>query len=167
MTDATQGRGRPAKPGKTTFNFRISADLRQMLVAAAAKSGLSLTEEAELRLKRDFAWEAAKGDIEELKRQALVWADAARVKAIREAGVQILREIDGNPKRVILDLETLLAEADGIARGLRSGFEPEAPPAQAASQQRAGDTNPWQRELKGRKVTIRKKGVGVVVSGAK
>jgi hypothetical protein len=199
MTDAKQGRGRPAKPGKTTFNFRISADLRQMLVAAATKSGLSLTEEAELRLRRDFGWEAAKGDIEELKRQALVWADASRAKAIRDAGLQILREIEGNPKRVIVDLETLLAEADGIARGYRAGWEPEHHSADdrpltkeeadrvlaqideigrrtKATKERlaaedaaaaAADTNPWRREMKGRKVTVQKKSGGLVVSRSK
>jgi TraY domain-containing protein len=130
MTDAKQaGRGRPRKPGKTPFNFRMSEDLRQMLVTSAEKSGLSLTEEAELRLRRDFGWEASKRDIEEIRRRILASQDANFASALRAAGLQILREIEGRPTRVIVDLETLLAEADGIARGLRSGWvDPNAPP---------------------------------------
>src|SRR6187549_3916127 len=57
-----------------------------------------------------------------MAREASAWQDASRVNAIRAAGLTILREIEGRPTRVIVDLETLLAEADGIARGLRSGF---------------------------------------------
>jgi hypothetical protein len=85
--------------------------------------------EIEFRIGRDFGWEATKQSIEEIERRAASWEDASRVKAIRAAGLTILREIEGRPTRVIVDLETLLAEADGIVRGLRSGFiDDKAPP---------------------------------------
>ena len=137
MTDAKQAkRGRPSKPGKVAFNFRMSADLRERLAESAEKSGLSLTEEAERRLRRDFGWEATKQDIEEMKQRAATWEDAARIKALRLAGYQILREIEAKPQRLILDIETLLAEADGIARGSQSGFvDPKAPPTASARSQ--------------------------------
>ena len=126
-------RGRPRKPGKVVFNFRMPSDLRQRLIESAHKAGHSSTEEAELRLRRDFGWEETKNEIEEIKQRALAWESAARIKAIRLAGLQILREVDGRPTRVIVDVESLLAEADGIARGSRSGFvDPHAPPAVSA-----------------------------------
>jgi hypothetical protein len=115
--------GRPSKGKRGTFTFRVSAELRDKLEAAAAFHGRSVSEEIEFCL-------GLYQDIEEAKRQALAWSDTSRANAIRAAGLQILREIDGKPTRAIVDLETLLAEADGIARGLRSGFEdPKAPPA--------------------------------------
>ena len=144
MTDdlPKRGPGRPKVYGKRqNFVFRVTEETKQRLIDSATRNGRSLSEEIEFRVNRDLGWEATKQDIEEIKREALVWADAGRVKAIREAGVQILREIEGTPKRVILDLETLLAEADGIARGYRAGFEPateedaaeEAPPPKKAA----------------------------------
>jgi len=134
MADTKQGRGRPRKPGKSAFNFRMSEDLRRMLEASAEKSGLSLTEEAERRLRRDYGWEAAKGDIEEMKLDAAKWRDSAWLNALRFVGFQILRETDGRPTRLVVDLQSLLSEADGIARGMRSGFvDPKAPPLDAAS----------------------------------
>ena len=195
MTDAKQaGRGRPRKPGKTPFNFRMSEDLRQMLVTSAEKSGLSLTEEAELRLRRDFGWEASKQDIEEIKRRVLASQDANYASALRAAGLQILREIEGRPTRVIVDLETLLAEADGIARGLRAGWvDPKAPPTisplrtmteeddgralakidELKRSVEAADTNPWRqfareegrKGRKGRKFTIGERGTPVPRGG--
>ena len=126
-----RGRGRPPKYGKRrNFNFRLSEEVRQHLIESAARTGRSLSEELEFRVTRDIGWESAKHDIEELKRRAGLWEDASRVKAIRAAGLTILREIEGRPTRVILDLETLLAEADGLVHGLRSGFiDEKAPPA--------------------------------------
>ena len=131
MTDVRQfKRGRPRTPAKRAFNFRIRDDLRQRLIESAEKAGRSLTEEAEFRLNRDFGWEATKGDIDQMKIEAAKWGEAARVKAIRAAGLTILREIDGKPTRAVVELERLLAEADGIARGLLGvGFvDDKAPP---------------------------------------
>jgi hypothetical protein len=123
-------RGRPAKFGpRRNFNFRLSEKLHERLTDSAAKEGRSLSEELEMRINRDFAWEDAKGEIETMTVQAAAALDAARVQAIRAAGLTILREITGKPTRVILDLETLLAEADGIARGLRSGFVDDKAPS--------------------------------------
>jgi hypothetical protein len=133
MTDKTQPkRGRPRMPTNTkrAFNFRIRDDLRQRLTESAERAGRSLTEETEFRLNRDFAWEAAKGDIEQMVREAAKELEASRIKAIRAAGLTILREIDGKPTRAVVELERLLAEADGIARGMfGSGWvDDKAPP---------------------------------------
>jgi hypothetical protein len=115
-------RGRPSKDKRGTFTFRVSAKLREKLEAAAASNRRSVSEEIEYYLGRYL-------DIEEAHRQAVAWANTSRASAIRAAGLQILREVDGRPTRVIVDLETLLAEADGIARGLRDGFIDDNAPA--------------------------------------
>ena len=123
MTDAKKAsRGRPRKPGKTPFNFRMSESLRQRLSESAEQAGLSLTEEAELRLNRDFAWEASKQDIEAMKRDAAKLRDTEHLIALRLAGFQILRELDGRPTRVVVDLQSLLAEADGILARVAGRF---------------------------------------------
>jgi hypothetical protein len=130
-----RGRGRPRVYGKRqNFNFRLTDEKRQLLIESSLKNGRSLSEEIEFRLGRDFGWEATQNDIEEIKRRAVAWEDASRVKAIRAAGLTILREIDGRPTRAVVDIETLLAEADGIAHGLRPGFvDAKAPPAVSVS----------------------------------
>ena len=141
MTDAKAKRGRPRKPGKRPFNFRMGDALRQRLAESAERAGHSLTEEAEFRLNRDFAWEATKQDIDEMKRNAAAWHDADHLNALRLAGYQILREIDGRPSRVIIDLQSLLAEADGMARGLRPGFIDDNAPASSPSATRTPEEN--------------------------
>jgi hypothetical protein len=108
----------------------VRDQLRERLEKAAAASGRSVSEEIEHRLNRDFGWEATKGDIDHMRERAAAWEDASRIKAIRAAGLTILREIDGRPTRAVVELERLLAEADGIARGLLgTGFvDDKAPP---------------------------------------
>jgi hypothetical protein len=124
-----RGRGRPPKYGKRrNFNFRLSEKAREALIRSAEKAERSLSEELEFRVNRDLGWEKGKGDIEEMRARTAAWQSAAMVNAIRAAGLAILREIDAKPTRVIIDLETLLAEADGIARGLRAGFIDEKSP---------------------------------------
>jgi hypothetical protein len=119
-----------AQRKRNNLTFRTRDELRERLEKAAAASGRSVSEEIEYRLNRDFGWEATKGDITEMLAQARAQQSAARVHALRAAGLMILRDIEARPTRVIVDLETLLAEADGIARGLRPGFiEEKAPPA--------------------------------------
>ena len=119
MSDSAKKKvGRPSKGKRGDITFRVSAELREKLEAAAVFNERSVSEEIEFRINRDFGWEATKQDIEEMKRRALVWEDASKAKAIRAAGLTILREIEGRPTRVIVDLETLLAEADGLMRGL-------------------------------------------------
>ena len=116
MSDSAKKKvGRPSKGKRGTFTFRVSAELREKLEASAVFHARSVSEEIEFCL-------GLYQDIEKANREARAWADTSRANAIRAAGLQILREIDGRPTRVIVDLETLLAEADGIARGLRSGF---------------------------------------------
>jgi hypothetical protein len=107
----------------------VRDQLRERLEQAAQASGRSISEEIEFRLQRDFGWQETRGGIEQMLAQARAERSAARVHALRAAGLQILREIEARPTRVIIDLETLLAEADGIARGLRPGFIDEKAPA--------------------------------------
>jgi hypothetical protein len=125
MTDEQpkRGPGRPRVYGKRqNFNFRITDDTKARLIENAARNGRSLSEEIEHCLSRYHDIEEAYHDIQEARRQAVAWANTSRAQAIRAAGLQILREIDGKPTRATVDLETLLAEADGMARGLRDGF---------------------------------------------
>lgn len=117
----------------------MSDELRQRLIESAENAGRSLTEEAELRLNRDFAWEATKQDIDEMKRNATAWRDADHINVLRLVGYQILRETDGRPTRVIVDLQSLLAEADGIARGLRSGFVGDSTPPPPTTERSADE----------------------------
>jgi hypothetical protein len=112
----------------------VRDQLRERLEKAALASSRSISEEIEFRLTRDFGWEATKGDIDAMRAEAVARRSAEYVQALRAAGLMILREIEGRPRRVVIDIETLLAEADGIARGLRGGFEervPSAPPTEA------------------------------------
>ena len=99
--------GRPPLPdserkGGANLTFRARAGLRERLAAEAAKSGRSMSEEIEFRLNRDLHW----------------GQEAARIQAIRQAGLQIVRDVGGGVT-VNVNPEMLLAEADGI---LRSGF---------------------------------------------
>jgi hypothetical protein len=130
MSDVAKKKvGRPSKGKLGTFTFRVRADLREKLEAAAAANARSVSEEIEFRLNRDFGWEDAKGDIDAIRRRMLAAEDATYVSKMRAAGLQILREFEGKPSRVIVDYDTLIAEADGIARDFRSGWvDPNAPP---------------------------------------
>jgi hypothetical protein len=135
------GQPKPAAQRKrNNLTFRVRDQLRERLEKAAAANDRSISEEIEHRLNRDFGWEATKSDIDEMLAQARAERSTARVYALRAAGLQILREIEGRPTRVVIDLETLLAEADGIARGLRSGFvDDKAPSPPAAPRPRTAE----------------------------
>jgi hypothetical protein len=141
MTDQDQPpkrpRGRPPKyagQGKRqNFSFRITEKMRERLIQSVKESGRSLSEEIEFRLDRDLNWEDTKGDINKMLAEATAIRSAARVQALRAAALIILRETEGRPTRVIVDLETLFAEADGIARAMGAGFVAgESPPVPAA-----------------------------------
>src|SRR5262245_7783437 len=129
--------GPPAKYGRRpTLTVRLQLPLYRTIKESAAAHGKSISEEIESRLETLADLETARRELEQMRAvttkeyaaAASVLKDAgevrsaARVQALRAAGLVILREIEGRPSRVILDIETLLAEADGIARGLRSGF---------------------------------------------
>src|SRR5215472_8749222 len=113
MTDQDQPpkrlRGRPPKyagEGKRqNFSFRITPDMRERLIAAVKQSGRSLSEEVEFRLNRDLNWEQTKGDIHKMFAEAAAIRSAAHVQALRAAGLMILRDIEGRPTRVVVDLE--------------------------------------------------------------
>jgi hypothetical protein len=126
-----------AQRKRNNLTFRTRDELRQRLETAAAVSGRSISEEIEYRLNRDFNWEATKGDVDKVRAEAAAIRSTAYVQALRLAGLTILRDIEARPRRVVIDLETLLAEADGIARGLRSGFVDEkAPPPRTPAELR-------------------------------
>lgn len=135
MTDK-QKRGRPFKPGKTVFNFRMAKDLRQVLSENAEKSGRSMTEEAEILMQHGLQWQAARQELEQLKRDALKWRDAEFLNVLRLVGYQILRETDGRPTRLVVDIQSLLAEANGLAHGLDSFIRPSSAKVRTAEEER-------------------------------
>jgi hypothetical protein len=113
--------GRPPKSSERRtdmITFRVRGSLGDQLRKTAAKSNRSLSDEIEYRLNRDFAWEAAKGDIDKMLAEAKAARNAAHIQALRAAGFQVVREAGGKIT-VNVSPELLLAEADGI---LRSGF---------------------------------------------
>jgi hypothetical protein len=121
--------GPPARYGyRPTLTIRLQEPLYEDNKAAALAHGKSLSEEIEDRLQTVADLETAKRQLEDMRenttkmhamaasvlRDAHAARSAARVEALRKAGYQIIREIDGTPRRVIVDLDTLLAEADGV-----------------------------------------------------
>src|SRR5262245_23187956 len=122
--------GRPRLYGKrTNFTFRIHDEVKQRLAAAAATAGKSLSEQAEYAVNIYFEFENTRAALDQAKAEAQAQVSAARVTALRLAGLLILRETEGRPRRVVVDLESLIAEADGLLHGLRSGFVgDQAPP---------------------------------------
>jgi hypothetical protein len=123
--------GPPARYGyRPTLTIRLQEPLYRTIKKTAAEHGKSISEEIEDRLGTIADSETARAEMTKMLAEAKAVLDAARVQALRVAGLMILREIEGRPTRVIVDLETLLAEADGVARAMRSGFFPgESPPA--------------------------------------
>ena len=111
----------PQERKRNNLTFRARDRLKADLEAAAVKSGRSVSEEIEFRLTRDISWEATREDIQRLLVEAKAIRQAARIQAIRDAGLRVIREhgIDGVNVVVQISAEMLLAEADGI---LRSGF---------------------------------------------
>jgi hypothetical protein len=144
-------RGPPARYGyRPTLTVRLQIPLYERIKEAAAAHGKSLSEEIEDRLGLLMDTEFAQRDLEQTRRiaakehamaagllanaaaertAARAERTAARVQLVRAAGLVVLREAEGRPSRVVVEFETLMAEADGIARALRSGFvDPENPP---------------------------------------
>jgi hypothetical protein len=129
--------GPPARYGRRpTLTVRLQEPLYRAIKQSAAAHGKSLSEEIEDRLGTCLDLETASRQLEQMRAStdkmhamaASVLRDAAtvrsteRVLALKLAGYQILRETEGRPTRLVVDFETLVSEADGIARGLRSGF---------------------------------------------
>lgn len=110
------GQPKPASQRKrNNLTFRVRDQLRADLVAAAADSGRSVSQEIEFRLGRDFAWQAGKQSIDQLVAEAKANLDASRIQAIRKAGFQIVREA-GGAVTVNISPAALLGEAaSGIA----------------------------------------------------
>ena len=117
-----------------TFSLEaIKADTDKMHAEAKA----TLTEAKATLAEAEATAKATLTEAEATAKATLAEAkaalDATRVQTVRLAALYILREIEGRPNRVIIDLETLLAEADGIARGLRPGFVEGTPPTLEAT----------------------------------
>lgn len=125
--------GQPKPEGERKRNnltFRVRDALRARLEEAAAAAQRSVSEEIEFRLNRDFSWERSEADIQRMRAQAAALIEPAHVQALWLAGLMILRDVEGHPKRVVVDYDMMIAQADGIARGLRSGFFAGDAPAQ-------------------------------------
>ncbi len=88
------------------------------LAKAAKAAGFSISEEIERRLNEWRSLQKTKEDIEKLHAASKAQLDVNRIKAIRQAGFQLVRDAGGNVT-IHVSPELLLAEADGI---LRSGF---------------------------------------------
>jgi hypothetical protein len=136
--------GPPARYGRRpTLTIRLQKPVYRAIKESAAAHGKSLSEEIEDRLETCLDVETARRQLEEIRaatakmhaiaasvlRDAAAERSAARALTLRAAGLMILREVEGRPTRVIVDLETLLSDADGIARAFRSGFFDKTPPA--------------------------------------
>src|SRR4051812_35020269 len=84
---------------------RVTKEMRAKLEKAASDSGRSLGQEVEFRLNRDLAWEATKQNIDEMREEAKAARDAARIQAIRDAGLQLVHEVpDGMTVNVSLEM---------------------------------------------------------------
>ena len=152
--EEAQPEGSPAKSQRAPNrhdHISSRASLGDQLRKTAAKAQRSLSDEVEHHLEQSLSLEAIKGDIDKMHAEAKATLaearaeakatlaeakaalDATRVQTVRLAALYILREIEGRPTRVIIDVETLFAEADGIARGLRPGFVEGTPPTLEAT----------------------------------
>jgi predicted DNA-binding protein len=135
-------RGPPARYGRRpTLTIRLQEPNYEVIKAGAAEHGKSLSEEIEDRLETVEDLETARRQLEDMRaattkmhslaarllREAAAERSAARVQTVRMAALMLLREIEGRPTRVIVDLETLLREADGVARAF-GFFDPKNPP---------------------------------------
>jgi predicted transcriptional regulator len=130
-TNEKQPRGRPRLKGqRPSFTFRIQRDMKERLAKMAERDRRSLSEQAELTINIYFQFEENREFIEEAKLEAQARISAAVVNALRLAGLMILRE-SGRARRVIVDFDALLAEADGLLHGLRGGFFDDEAPAPA------------------------------------
>jgi hypothetical protein len=147
--------GPPARYGyRPTLTIRLTEPVYEAIKAAAATHGKSLSEEIEDRLQTISDLEAAQRQLEwtcqeagEIRRAAIEMQDvarslireanaartAARVQAYRDAGFRILREIEGEPMRVIISTETLDAEA-GVTQGFISDEAAERPTGEVKKQ---------------------------------
>jgi hypothetical protein len=106
-----------------SLTLRLRPDTRAQLEARAEENRRSISGQADVELTAHAALEAKRAELERL-------ASAETVRALRLAGLTLLSEADGQPRRVVLDYDQLLEAAFGIARGpLATGFIEEGKPA--------------------------------------
>jgi hypothetical protein len=140
--------GPPARYGyRPTLTVRLQEPLYEVIKKAAAKHGKSLSEEIEDRLEaaRDIDQLRAEAEqrlaeARQMAREASTIQDAAHVAAYRAAGLLLLRDVEGNPTRVIVSVDMLKAEGDNF---LRSGFirQDTPPPASEPLRPMTGEEN--------------------------
>ncbi len=108
MTDTTlpRKRGRPAKGKRGTFAFRVTDSLRAKLVAEAAVSHRSVSEEIELRLEQSFfIKEVVTATIESIAKERIAAAEYRRELAGEYADLNAALDMDayaalrGHPQR--------------------------------------------------------------------
>jgi hypothetical protein len=140
-TKSRKGRKKPGPPAKygyrPTLTIRLQEPIYERIKDAAFQHGKSLSEEIEdqLQLIDDLATaerqlESMRDATSKMHRMAAsVLADAAaertavRVKNLRDAGLQILRE-EGIPKSVTIPIEMLYMEAKLIEQSPSDKSEP-------------------------------------------
>jgi hypothetical protein len=163
MTEDQPKRGRPRKYGKRlSFNFRYTVEMRKKLLDSAAKNGRSLSEEVEYRVMLGFTTEANQDDIArqfreatEMRAKAAARLSADEIQAVRLAALMILRE-SGRARRVIIDYDALLAEGDGLLRGLRGGFTADEAPVPTPPTLTAAEAERVNKEIESQIGSLRK-----------
>src|SRR5262249_38479720 len=110
--------------------------------------GRSLSEEIEHRLFRDLL-----DDIDQTRADTRRVLSSAYVQALRLAGFSLLRDVEGQPTRVIIDVGMLHGEADGI---LRSAFTAqEQAPRQESRPMTAEEGERLAKEIEEIKATLK------------
>jgi hypothetical protein len=152
-TNEKQPRGRPRLYGpRPNFTFRIQREVKERLAKMAERDRRSLSEQAEHAINIYFQFEEMRAFLEQAKTEAQAQLSAARINALRLAGFLILRE-SGLARRVIVDFDSLIAEADGLLHGLRGGFTDDAGAAPAQRLLTADEVKRREREIE----TLRQK----------
>jgi predicted transcriptional regulator len=152
-----QPRGRPRLYGpRPSFTFRIQREVKERLAKAAERDRRSLSEQAELAINVYFQFEETRAFLEQAKIEAQAQISAAAVNALRLAGLMILRE-SGRARRVIVDFDALMAEANGLLHGLRGGFFDDEAPAPAPATLTAAEVERREKEIEKAIGTLRRK----------
>jgi predicted DNA-binding protein len=132
--------GPPARYGyRPTLTIRLTEPVYERIKRAAAKLGKSLSEQIEDVLTACGDLETAHRQLEDMRANTAkmhamaaslltdAWETrtAARVHALRAAAIAIMRE-EGRPRRLMLDIDAVFAEAKEIERGIHGGKPPVA-----------------------------------------
>ena len=97
-----------------------------------------------------------KAEAAEMRAKAAARLSADEIQAVRLAALMVLRE-SGRARRVIIDYDALLAEADGMLRGQRSGFVADEAPAPAPTTLTAAEAKRVDQEIESHIGRLRQK----------